>query len=152
METITKHCGCLPCLLVGYLDVHTSIEHVTEHGRRVGNGPEVHQWTLGLCTWHHFGFTHNHSTRHQMAGEFGPPLPFGRKAFEAYFGDELTVLVPVQDRMLERFADNPWPEYNVPRQIARDTRTHWIQLNHAAHSQSTKSTPTRSAPVGRNTD
>lgn len=66
-----------------------------------------------------------------MSGEYGPTLVFGRHLFEEHFGDEVDVLVPVQDYMLELFEDHPWPEYNVPRDIARDVRTKWIDLNNA---------------------
>ncbi len=132
-EIIRLNCGCLPCLLLGHLDVHTSIEHVTERGRRVGEGSEQHEWTIGLCAWHHFGHRHNHTNRQQMSGEYGPSLIWGRNMFEEHFGDEVKVLVPVQDYMLDLFADSPWQEYSVPRQIAREVRSHWIKLNHAAH-------------------
>jgi len=138
MEIIVKHCGCLPCLLMGYLDVHTSIEHVTERGRRVG-GDEQHQWTIGLCTWHHFGHTPNHVTRQTISGQRGPSLTWGRKTFEEHFGDEVHVLVPTQNFMLEQFEIRPWQEYNVPRDVARDTRLKWIELNHAnVQSQSSR--------------
>lgn len=133
MDTIVHFCGCLPCLLVGYLDVHTSIEHVTERGRRIGKDAEQHRWTIGMCVWHHFGYVHNHSSRHKMCGKFGPPLTWGRKSFEEHFGDEVTVLVPVQDFMLELFAADPWLEYAVTRHAAHEVRDHWINLNHAAH-------------------
>ena len=92
LDTIVTYCGCLPCLLIGHLDRHTTIEHVTEHGRRVGKGSDTHLATIGLCTWHHFGHRPNSSTRQHMAGEFGPPLAWGRREFEEYFGDELKVL------------------------------------------------------------
>ncbi len=132
MEIIVKYCGCLPCLLMGYLDVHTTIEHVTDRGRRVGKGADQHQWTIGLCVWHHFGHCPNHVSRQQVSGERGPPLTWGRRNFEEHFGDEVKVLVPVQDFMLEQFAEYPWAEYSVPRRTARDVRIHWIDLNHAA--------------------
>jgi len=149
MEIIVKHCGCLPCLLVGYLDMHTSIEHVTDRGRRVGKGSEQHKWTLGLCVWHHYGHQQNHRTRQWMSGEFGPPLTWGRKSFEEHFGDELTVLMPVQDFMLELFAENPWPEYAVPRHIAHKVRDHWIDLNHAAHRHTQKLPQAGSSGAGQ---
>lgn len=128
MEIIAKHCGCLPCLVLGYPDVHTSIEHVTDRGRRLA---DEHQWTIGLCTWHHFGYTFNHWTRQQMSGEFGPSLAWGRTTFEEHFGDEVHVLVPTQDFMLKLFDEAPWPEYAVPRKVAHAVRNHWINLNAA---------------------
>ena len=131
MDTISVYCGCLPCLLMGTLNVHTTIEHVTERGRRKGEGSEQHLWTIGLCMWHHFGHTKNHITRQSMAGDFGPPLTFGRHIFEDHFGDEVRILVPTQDFVLAQFAERPWQEYDLPRDVARDTRTKWIELNHA---------------------
>ena len=134
METISKHCGCLPCLLMGHTDVLATIEHVTERGRRIGKDEEVHRWTIGLCKWHHFGHTHNHCTRQQMSGELGPALTWGRHIFEEHFGDEVHVLVPTQDFLLARFAERPWQEYALPRDTAKETRIFWIELNHAINT------------------
>ena len=129
MEIIATHCGCLPCLLMGHLDIHATIEHVTERGRRIGKGSEQHKWTIGLCVWHHFGHQHNHWTRHKMSKEYGPSLIWGRTSFEDHFGDEVQVLVPTQNFMLEQFDEQPWPEYSVPRDVARRTRSKWIAMN-----------------------
>ena len=129
MEIIRLYCGCLPCLLIGHLDRHATVEHVTDRGRRIGKNSEVHRHTIGLCGWHHFGHTNNHRTRHHMTTEFGPSLALGRRSFEAYFGDEVTVLIPVQDYLLELFAADPWQEYAVPSEIASLTRLRWIALN-----------------------
>jgi hypothetical protein len=129
MDTISLFCGCLPCLLLGHLDVHTTVEHVTEAGRRVG-GDEQHQHTIGLCPWHHFGKGRNGWSRQQLTGEFGPPLIY-RKAFEDFFGDEVTVLIPIQNFVLELFDRKPWPEYAIPRDVARKVRIFWIDKNAA---------------------
>lgn len=64
-----------------------------------------------------------------MIGNYGPSLAHGRKPFERFFGDEVKVLIPVQDFMLAQFADTPWPEYHVTREVARQTREKWIDLN-----------------------
>jgi len=128
-DVIKSHCGCLPCLLMGYLDVHTSVEHVTESGFRVGKDSVQHEASIGLCIWHHYGRCNSSKVRQRMIGEFGPSLAHGRKPFESFFGDELKVLLPIQDYLLEQFADNPWPEYNLPRNVARLTRHQWINLN-----------------------
>jgi len=128
MQTIHEYCGCLPCLLMWYLDIHTSIEHVTDRGRRVG-GEEQHQWTIGLCVWHHFGWTKTRRTRQQTSIERGPSLAWGRITFEEHFGDEVHVLVPTQNFLLEQFEKSPWQPYNLPRRVARDTRMRWIELN-----------------------
>ncbi len=131
LDTIKLYCGCLACLLTGHLDRHTTIEHVTERGRRVGSELEQHWNTVGLCTWHHFGACDSGQQKHQMGGELGPSLAHGRHNFEEFFGDEVKVLIPIQNFMLALFAEQPWPEYSVPRQIVRDVRSEWIDLNHA---------------------
>ncbi|MHC4316816.1 MAG: hypothetical protein ACYSW3_30615, partial [Planctomycetota bacterium] len=48
LQTIKIFCGCLPCLLRGHLDRWTTIEHVTERGRRVGIKSDEHINTIGL--------------------------------------------------------------------------------------------------------
>lgn len=126
METIAKHCGCLPCLLVGFSDIHTTIEHVTDRGRRVG-GDEQHQMTIGLCPWHHFGHLPAGASLQGQIGEFGPSLIW-RNHFEEHFGDEVDVLIPTQDYLLALFDENPWPEYALPRNVARRVRIEWIDL------------------------
>lgn len=141
---IRENCGCLCCLLVGWLDVHTTIEHVTDAGSRLG-----HSDSLGLCEWHHFGTrkhgAHTLSARslQNMIGEFGPSLAHGRKPFEEFYGDEVTVLLPIQNYLLDRFAADPWPEYNLPGKVAIDTRNEWIDLNHAT-AQSSSIRPSES--------
>ncbi len=136
MDVIAKYCGCLACLLMGHLDRHTSIEHVTSRGRRVGSKLDQHSNTIGLCIWHHFGACPSGQQKQQISGELGPSLAHGRKSFEQHFGDEVKVLIPLQNKLLERFEASPWPEYSVPGQVARDIRYLWIELNHAELSRS----------------
>ena len=134
METITVYCGCLPCLLMGHLDVLTTIEHVTSRGRRLEN---EHMATIGLCRWHHFGYTRRaHGKVWQHRRELGPALAHGRQPFEEHFGDEVQVLIPVQNFLLEQFDEAPWPEHNVSRRAARRTRNRWIELNRAREKSS----------------
>lgn len=131
-EIIRLYCGCLPCILTGHLDRHATIEHVTESGRRVGEGSDVHKNTVGMCSWHHFGTRGTGATRERMMGDFGPSLAHGRITFEDFFGDEVDVLIPVQNFVLDKFAEEPWPEYNIRGEVARLTRIKWIDLNHAS--------------------
>jgi len=130
-EIIKLHCGCLPCMLLGHLDRHTSIEHVTDRGHRVGKDSAQHVATIGLCEWHHFGKCLPSTSRQYMSGEFGPSLQWGRYPFEGHFGDERHVLIPTQDFLLEQFERKPWPEYNISREAVRLTRIEWTSLNHA---------------------
>lgn len=129
-EHIKLYCGCLPCLLMGHLDRHTSIEHVTECGQRVGKDSAQHEATIGLCVYHHFGVCTKSVLKSEMVLEFGPSLAHGRKPFEEHFGDERLVLIPVQNFMLARLLTDPWPEFQVPRRIASDVRSYWTGLLH----------------------
>lgn len=125
-DIIKTYCGCLPCLLRGFLDRPTTIEHATSRGRRVGKGSEQHESTIGLCTWHHFGVKNR--AYWNMAQVFGPSLAKGRRTFEDEFGDEVTILVPTQDFMLAIYAERPWGAYSTPREVAREVRAEWKRL------------------------
>jgi hypothetical protein len=129
LQAIKIYCGCLPCLLVGHLDRWTTIEHVTEAGRRVGVDHKQHTNTIGLCLWHHFGVCDHGQQKIPMASELGPALIHGRRPFEEYFGDEVKILVPVQNFLLAQFDASPWPEHNINHRAARRTRNQWIELN-----------------------
>ena len=131
LETLKLYCGCLPCLLLGHMDRLCTIEHVTESGHRVGVKSAQHENTIALCFWHHFGVCDPHRHRQEMLGNFGPSLAHGRKPFEEHFGDEVDVLIPVQNFVLARFAEEPWGEYHIPGRVARLTRNEWIELNAA---------------------
>ena len=77
LQTIKIFCGCLPCLLRGHLDRWTTIEHVTERGRRVGVKSDEHANTIGLCMWHHFGACDPGLQRAGLISELGPALADG---------------------------------------------------------------------------
>ena len=127
-EVIKEYSGCVCCLLMGYKDVHASIEHVTERGRRKGKGSEQHDWTIGLDKWHHFGHCWSGQNRQKMIGMVGPSLAHGRKYFEEYFGPE-EILVKIQDLILTRYDAKPWEPYNMPTELVRMAREYWISLN-----------------------
>lgn len=131
LEKIKIYCGCLPCLLRGHLDRWTTIEHVTESGRRVGIKSDEHANTIGLCIWHHFGACDPGQQRAGMSSELGPALGNGRYPFEEAFGDEVKILIPVQNFLIAQFDLRPWPEHNVDHRAARHTRNKWIKLNRA---------------------
>jgi len=137
LQTIKIFCGCLPCLLRGHLDRWTTIEHVTERGRRVGVKSDEHINTIGLCMWHHFGPCDPGLPRAGMAAELGPALADGRYPFELAFGDEVKILIQVQNFLIAQFDLRPWPEHNVNHRAARRTRKLWIELNRAENSSFT---------------
>lgn len=137
LQIIKVFCGCLPCLLRGHLDRWTTIEHVTENGRRVGIESDQHANTVGLCMWHHFGVCDPGLQRAPMANELGPALIHGRHPFEREFGDEVKILIPVQNFLIAQFDAAPWPEHSVNHRAARRTRSQWIKLNRAESSSFT---------------
>lgn len=127
---ICDYMGCLCCALdersAGYEEIAlTTIEHVTEHGRRL---PDEHQATIGLCPWHHQGIPWNTMTKKKMLLILGPSLADGRKPFEAHYGDEVNVLLPLQDELIIWFADEPWQEYTMPERIRQRIRSKWIEI------------------------
>lgn len=132
-EIITKFCGCLPCIISGMGYRPCTVEHVTDRGRRLEN---EHQGSIGLCEWHHFGTLDEGQTRQGMSGTLGPSLAWGRINFEEHFGDEVTVLLPCQNQLIEWFTQSPWQEYDLPRQIARRLRIEWTDRYHASILQS----------------
>jgi len=129
LQVIKIYCGCLACLLRGHLDRWTTIEHVTDAGRRVGVESDQHANTIGLCTWHHFGACIPGQQKPAMTKELGPALAHGRRPFEEAFGDEVKILIPVQNFLIAEFDAEPWPEHNINRKAARRTRRLWINLN-----------------------
>ena len=72
-----------------------------------------------------------------MASELGPALNNGRWPFEEAFGDEVKILLPVQNYLLAQFDLRPWPEHSVDHRAARRTRNQWIKLNRAENSSFT---------------
>lgn len=110
MDTIANYCGCLPCILENTLNRHTTIQHVTECRKRLG-----HDATYGACTWHHFG---------QLPRMHGPSLAGGMKPYRERYGPE-RLLVELQDYVLELFAEDPWPEYDMPVSVGRKIQAKW---------------------------
>ncbi len=123
LEVIRYHIGCLPCLLMGVPDRHTTIEHITDRGRRVG-GAEQHQHTIGMCNWHHF-----RANTHLLdpLRILGPSLAYGRTPFEQHFGSE-EVLVKVTDHLVHLYDETPWQPHAIPSHVAREARDLWIEL------------------------
>ena len=127
-EVIKEYGGCVPCLLMGHTDVHATIEHVTESGRRIGKGNEQHDHTVGLCGYHHFGHCWPGITRHRMTEMVGPSLAYGRKSFEEHFGPEET-LVQLQDLIVHTYDETPWESYTMPAHVVAEVRELWIEQN-----------------------
>lgn len=129
-QVIQYHIGCLCCAIECYEPHHedialTTIEHVTDRGRRL---PDEHQATIGLCPWHHQAVPWRGLNKDDMRQILGPSLADGRRPFEEKYGDEVTVLLPLQDAAIIWFAEQPWQEYNLPASIRERIRAKWIEL------------------------
>lgn len=124
-KVITEYCGCLCCTMRHRLNAHATIEHVTENGRRLD---DEHQGTIGLCEWHHFGNPWDGLTRDEMVRLLGPSLAHGRTPFEEAFGDEVEILLPLQDHAIALFAGMPWESYDMPEPVARRLQNEWKRL------------------------
>jgi hypothetical protein len=128
-HVIRNYCGCLCCLLQTHNSgwdefYHTTIEHVTDAGRRLEN---EHQATIGLCPWHHQGVPWSALQARDMVPVLGPSLAHGRKPFEDHFGDEVEVLLPLQDELIVLFAREFWQEYTVPQAARHAVWQSWKQ-------------------------
>lgn len=139
-QVITTHIGCLCCAIQmhenPWEDISlTTIEHVTDAGRRL---EDQHQATIGLCPWHHQGVPWRGLQKPEMDTILGPSLAHGRKPFEAHFGDEVTVLLPLQDEVVIWFAQELWPEYTMPAEIRQRIRSTWMKLRDREESQCTE--------------
>jgi len=129
-QVIREHTGCICCLIelrdAGYEEISlTTIEHVTDRGRRL---EDEHQATIGLCPWHHLGVPWSGMQSRDMTGTLGPSLANGRRPFEEHYGDEVHVLLPLQDELIIMFAADPWPAYTVPRSVRQAVRRLWTKL------------------------
>ena len=132
-RVIQEYMGCVCCAIelhdAGMEDISlTTIEHVTDRGRRL---EDEHQATIGLCPWHHLGVPWSGISGSDMVNILGPSLANGRKTFEESFGDEVHVLLALQDEIIIWFAEDPWPEYTMPAEIRQRIRARWRELKNA---------------------
>lgn len=78
--------GCIVCLrrhTPRYCDVH----HLVEGSRRLG-----HQFTIGLCEWHHRGVPIHDGGAKATEEIFGPSLARSKREFVRAFGSERRLL------------------------------------------------------------
>jgi hypothetical protein len=120
---LIKGLGCVACVIKNWPDVQCEVHHVVEGRVRLG-----HSQTMGLCLWHHRGELANGDyTRQQMNGMIGPSLAHGSRYFAEVYGSQAT-LVSVQDYIIQRFADEPWLEFSMPRGVVLDIFYFWDKL------------------------
>jgi len=127
---LIKVLGCVPCVLKNWPDAQCEVHHVVEGRVRLG-----HSQTMGLCLWHHRGEGNADAgyTRQQLSGMLGPSLAHGPRYFAEVFGSQAT-LVQVQDYIIQRFTDQAWLEFSMPRGVILDIFYFWSDLRKADES------------------
>ncbi len=131
---LIKVLGCVACVLKNWPDCQCEVHHVVEGQVRLG-----HIHTMGLCLWHHRGHIadgYEQYDKQQMSGMLGPSLAHGSRYFAEVFGSQAT-LVRVQDYIIQRFTDEPWLEFSMPRGVVLDIFYFWSDLKQADESPCT---------------
>jgi len=89
-----KEGGCIACRLYGFGFVACEIHHLTVGGRH-GQRRRGHDYTIGLCTYHHRGQPDGYGHKR------GPSYALAPKAFRATFGDD-DFLLQYQNELISR--------------------------------------------------
>lgn len=89
-----QNIGCLACRKMGYYEVPAEIHHLLNGYRR------GHDYSLGLCEWHHRGITQ--MDKGQAYQLLGPSLAVNKKEFEMRFGTD-DELLSEQNGLIEQW-------------------------------------------------
>ena len=119
LKTIKENMPCLPCLLTLDRTRLPTVQHVVSGFTREG-----HYRTYASCGLHHLGIKQDGWSRQAMSGLLGPSLTMGKRTFQSEYGSE-SVLIQVQDFLLQRFESSPWLDYHVPHDIRREALELW---------------------------
>lgn len=82
---LIRECGCVACLIYG-LQTLPEIHHLTFGGRH-GQKRRGHDFTIGLCSWHHRGDP-GFSDRELCELAYGPSYALQPKLFRETFGQD----------------------------------------------------------------
>lgn len=133
IEFVKHYMGCLPCILVSFLNSRCHYNHICESRKRLG-----HMFGYGACGWHDvFHVSWDGRSTQSMIGQLGPSLAHGKKTFEEVFGDELLLSRTVGFAQ-ELFKEKPWPDFitpgspGMPLFVGRDIRMYHIDMMHKA--------------------
>jgi hypothetical protein len=96
---LIKEIGCIACRVLGIVEQGCEIHHQTLGGK-AGQRRLGHDYTIGLCTWHHRAGRPPGVTFAEMLATFGPPLTRAR-LFREKFGTDAELL-DAQNELLER--------------------------------------------------
>jgi hypothetical protein len=89
-----REIGCVPCLQRGYWTA-CEVHHLTVGGRH-GQKRRGHDYTIGLCTWHHRGKVPQPTLAALL---YGPSYAEQARAFRAEFGQD-DVLLARQNELI----------------------------------------------------
>ena len=120
LSTIKENMPCLPCLLTLDRTRLPTVQHVVSGFTREG-----HHRTYASCGWHHLGIKVDGWSRQAMSGLLGPSLTMGKRTFQSEYGPE-SLLIAMQDFLLQRFESHPWLGYHVPYDTRREAMELWI--------------------------
>lgn len=93
---LIQECGCLACLIFG-LETYPEIHHLLVGGKH-GQKRRGHDFTIGLCSWHHRGDP-GFSTRELCELAYGPSYALQPKLFRETFGQD-DELLAYQNRLI----------------------------------------------------
>ena len=119
MTVLKENVPCVPCLLTIRRVRMPSIQHTVSGFTRDG-----HDSTYSACDWHHFGTRHGKHTNQEMCGMLGPPITFGKRTYQEFFGPE-ALLVRIATFLVEEYEESPWLDYNVPLDLRRRIIRYW---------------------------
>lgn len=87
---LIKERGCVACWLHSNVHRFPEIHHLTIGGKH-GQKRRGHDFTIGLCAWHHRGVSPFGNPELGLAA-FGPSLHHHARAFRAAFGTDAELL------------------------------------------------------------
>ncbi len=88
--------GCLACAKCrASTGLRVEVHHLLEGGQRRG-----HDFTIGLCAWHHRGEPIQHWTKSDMRKIWGPSVACGTRLFRERFGTD-DALLEEQNQLLK---------------------------------------------------
>ncbi|GAP66814.1 hypothetical protein MBSD_n2129 [Mizugakiibacter sediminis] len=82
--------GCIACRTRGWV-VTPEIHHLTTGGKH-GQKRLGHDYTIGLCAWHHRGVMPAGHTERLMERSYGPSYALSPRAFRETFGNDDALL------------------------------------------------------------
>lgn len=95
---IIREIGCVACLLDGNPSL-AEIHHLVWFGKRRG-----HQYTVGLCCWHHRQVPIGTDSKKECEKAYGPSLAGSPRAFKERYGDD-DELLTTQNELIVKWKE-----------------------------------------------